>query len=316
VAVAGSVNADYIIRVGRLPGPGETVTGGRLVVRPGGKGANQAHAAARLGAEVRLVACVGTDEAAQTERAALAASGVDTAGLVSCDDAPTGLAVVLVDASGENAIAVAPGASERLTPTLVTGRLDGWLEAGSVLLCSLEIPVEAAAAAARAAAAAGALLVVNPAPARPLPDALLRGAVLTPNEGELRRLVPGAAGEDAVLSRLLDSGARAVIVTRGSRGASMYRTAPPPVHIPALSVAVADTVGAGDAFNGALAWSLACGAALEAAVTAATAAGAAAVTGAGARGALPDRAGLAALLGEAAFAAASHSPQAPGRMRQ
>jgi ribokinase len=304
VAVAGSVNSDYIVRLDRLPGPGETVTGGRLTVRPGGKGANQAHAAARLGADVLLVASVGTDPAAQAERAALAADGVRTCGLVACPDTPTGLAVVLVDSSGENAIAVAPGANERLTPALVTGPLDGWLEAGSVLLCSLEIPVETAVAAAQAAAAAGALPVINPAPARPLPDALLRGAVLTPNEGELRRLVPGAVGEDTVISRLLDAGTRAVIVTRGSRGASIYRAATPPVHIPAPRVEVADTVGAGDAFNGALAWSLASGADLEAAVTAATAAGAAAVTGAGARDALPDRAALAALLGEAAFAAA------------
>lgn len=304
VAVVGSVNADYLVALDRLPQPGETVTGGRLSIRPGGKGANQAHAAARLGAEVLLVACVGSDAAAGQERAALAADGVDTRGL-SSSAGPTGLAVVLVDRAGENAIAVAPGANERLTAGQVTGRLSGWLEAGSVLLCSLEIPVPAATAGALTAAAAGALVVVNPAPARPLPDPLLRDTILTPNEGELRRLVPGAAGEDAAICGLLEAGARAVVVTRGRRGASLYRTDRGPVHVPAPDVEVADTVGAGDAFNGALGWSLACGAGIHAAVAAAAAAGAAACTGPGARDALPTPAALAALLGQDAFAAAS-----------
>jgi ribokinase len=303
VAVIGAVNADYIVRVDRLPQPGETVTGGRLSIRPGGKGANQAHAAARLGADVLLVASVGTDGAADDERAALAADGVDTSGLTA-SAGPTGLAVVLVDASGENAIAVAGAANDRLDPATVTERLGGWLDAGSVLLCSLEVPLAAAVGAAGAAAAAGALPLINPAPARPLPPELLRGAILTPNEGELGRMVPGADGEQAAVSRLLDCGARAVVVTRGRRGASIFAAAQPPVTIGAPSVDVVDTVGAGDAFNGALAWSLACGAPLPAAVTAAAAAGAAACTGTGARDALPTPAGLAALLGQAAFAAA------------
>jgi ribokinase len=304
VAVVGAVNADYIVRVERLPQPGETVTGGRLSVRPGGKGANQAHAAARLGAEVLLVASVGADTPAAGERAALAADGVDTSGLADSSD-PTGVAVVLVDAAGENAIAVAPGANEQLTAGAVTARLRGWLDPASVVLCSLEVPVAAVLAAAEAAAAAGALTVVNPAPAVPLPPALVRGSVLTPNEGELRRLVPGAGGEDAAVARLLGCGARAVVVTRGSRGASIYRTAQPPVAVAAPAVRVVDTVGAGDAFNGALAWSLACGAPIEAAVAAATAAGAAACTGTGARDALPTPAALAALIGDSAVAAAT-----------
>ena len=306
VAVIGAVNADYIVRVDRLPQPGETVTGGRLSVRSGGKGANQAHAAARLGARVLLVASVGTDGPAADERAALAADGVDTSGLTA-SAGPTGLAVVLVDASGENAIAVAGAANDSLAPGTVTERLGGWLDASSVLLCSLEIPLAAAVAAAGAAAAVGALPVINPAPARPLPPELLRGAILTPNEGELARMVPGADGEQGAVARLLDCGARAVVVTRGRRGASIFAAAQPPVTIGAPSVDVVDTVGAGDAFNGALAWSLACGAPLSAAVTAAAAAGAAACTGTGARDALPTPAGLAALLGQAAFAAACPS---------
>lgn len=304
VAVTGAVNADYILRVPTLPRPGETVTGGHLSIRPGGKGANQAHAAAKLGAEVLLVASIGNDQAAVTERAALAADNIDASGL-SVAAAPTGLAVVLVDAAGENAIAVAPGANELLTPTQVTGRLRGWLTPGTVVLCSLEVPLCAAAAAAQAAAAAGALAVVNPAPALPLPAALLSGTILTPNEGELSSLAPDAADEDAAIRHLLDSGARAILVTRGSRGATLHRKASPPVAIPAPSVDVVDTVGAGDAFNGALAWSLASGATLTAAATAAVAAGAAACTGTGARTALPTPATLAPLLGPAAFAAAT-----------
>jgi len=306
VAVIGAVNADYIVRVERLPQPGETVTGGRLSIRPGGKGANQAHAAARLGADALLVASVGTDRPADDERAALAADGVDTSGLTA-STGPTGLAVVLVDARGENAIAVAGAANDRLDPATVTERLGGWLDESSVLLCSLEIPVAAAVAAVGAAAAVGALPVINPAPARPLPPELLRGAILTPNEGELGRMVPGADGEQAAVSRMLDCGARALVVTRGRRGATIFAAARPAVTIGAPPVDVVDTVGAGDAFNGALAWSLACGAPLPAAVTAATAAGAAACTGTGARDALPTPAGLAALLGQAAFAAACRS---------
>jgi ribokinase len=307
VAVVGAVNADYIVRVASLPQPGETVTGGRLSIGSGGKGANQAHAAARLGADVLLVASVGDDAAAQAERAALAADGVDPSGLAQVQGA-TGLAVVLVDDSGENAIAVAPGANDLLTPAIVTERLGRWLAAGSVVLCSLEIPLAAAVAAARVAAASGALLVVNPAPALPLPAELLRGAILTPNEGELGRLVPGADGENAAIARLHDCGARAVVVTRGSRGASIFLTERAPADLSAPPVDVVDTVGAGDAFNGALAWSLACGADLTAAVTAAVAAGAATCTATGARAALPTAATLAALLGDAAFAAASRRP--------
>jgi ribokinase len=308
VAVIGAVNADYIVRVDRLPQPGETVTGGRLSIRPGGKGANQAHAAARLGADVLLVASVGTDGAADDERAALVADGVDTGGLTA-RAGPTGLAVVLVDAAGENAIAVAGAANDQLDPATVAERLSGWLDAGSVLLCSLEIPLAAALVAARVAAAAGALPVINPAPARPMPPELLRGAILTPNEGELGRMVPEADGEQAAVSRLLDCGARAVVVTRGRRGASIFAPAQPPVTIGAPSVDVVDTVGAGDAFNGALAWSLACGAPLQSAVTAATAAGAAACTGTGARDALPTPAALAALLGQPALTAACPPPE-------
>jgi ribokinase len=286
VVVVGSVNADYVVRVGHLPRPGETVTGGRLEIHPGGKGANQAHAAARLGGSVALFAAVGRDSAAESERAALAGDGVDTSGLVQLDG-PSGLAAILVDEHGENMIAVAPGANALLSPELVADRLPGLLRDGGLVLASLEIPVAAVAAAATAAAAAGAAMVINPAPGRRLPAALLRAAVLTPNEGELARLAPDAPDPETAVAGLFEVGARAVMVTRGSRGATLYRPGTPPLSRPAPPVRVVDTVGAGDAFNGALAVALANGGTLDDALDRAVAAGALACTGPGARAALP-----------------------------
>ena len=299
VIVVGSVNADYTVRIGHLPRPGETVTGGRLEILPGGKGGNQAHAAARLGATVTLVAALGEDATGEQARADLVADGIDTSGLV-LDTGPSGVAVILVDAAGENMIAVAPGANERLTAGRVTELLADRVTAGTVILASLEVPLAAVSAAAAAAAAVpGAVLVVNPAPGQALPPDLVDGVILTPNEGELLRLPPagtggtsgadGAAGpdEDAAVAYLLGAGARALIVTRGSRGATLVRPGREPADFPAPHVEVMDTVGAGDAFNGALATALAAGLALETAVTAAVQAGAAACTGQGARQALP-----------------------------
>jgi ribokinase len=295
VVVVGSVNADYVVRVRRLPRPGETVGGGVLSVFPGGKGANQAHAAARLGAATVLVAAVGTDPAADAERAALQQDGADTSELVTCEG-PSGVAVILVDDAGENMIAVAPGANDRLSAELAARRLPPLLGPGSVLLAGLEVPLATAAAAAAAGRAAGATVVLNPAPAMALPPGVLAGVILTPNEGEIRLVVPGAPDEAAAIAAVLGAGARAVVVTRGGRGATLHEPGQPVVTLPAPAVTVVDTVGAGDAFNGALAACLAAGTALRASVATAVAAGAAACTGPGARSALPTMADLAALL--------------------
>jgi ribokinase len=286
VIVVGSVNADYVMRVGHLPAPGETVTGGRLEILPGGKGANQAHAAARLGATVLLVAAVGSDAAGDSARADLAADGIDDSGLFRCDE-PTGVAAILVDAAGENVIAVAPGANDCLTGEVAGERLAHRVDAGTVILASLEIPLTAVVAAGTAAAAAGATLVINPAPGRILPPDLLRGTILTPNDGEILLLTPAGPDEAAAVAYLLAGGVRAVIVTRGGRGATVFRPDQEPVDVPAPRVEVVDTVGAGDAFNGALVTALAGGLPLEPAVAAAVQAGALACTGAGARQALP-----------------------------
>ncbi|HEY2551335.1 MAG TPA: ribokinase [Streptosporangiaceae bacterium] len=295
VAVVGSVNADYVLSVGQLPRPGETVAGGTLAVHPGGKGANQAHAAARLGAGVTLVGAVGTDQAAADERAALAADGVDTSALAECDG-PSGVAVILVDDRGENMIAVAPGANSRLSAEMVTARLAGLLGPGSVVLASLEVPLAAVTAAAAAARRAGATMVINPAPGMPLPAELLAGAILTPNEGELRQVAPEAGDAAAAVASVLAAGAAAVVVTRGNRGAVLYRTGQAAVKVTAPQVSVVDTVGAGDAFNGALGAALSDGIPLMDCLTRAVAAGSLACTGAGARSALPTAAELDAFL--------------------
>jgi ribokinase len=302
VVVVGSVNADYVIRIGHLPQPGETVGAGVLSVFQGGKGANQAHAAARLGAATVLVAAVGTDPAAEAERAALEQDGADPSELVSCDG-PSGVAIILVDDAGENMIAVAPGANQRLSADLVARRLPPLLDRGSVVLAGLEVPLPAVAAAAAAGRTAGATVVINPAPGLALPPGVLAGVILTPNEGEIRLAAPGAPDEAAAIAAVLDAGARAVVVTRGRRGATLHRAGQPVVTVPAPKVTVVDTVGAGDAFNGALAAALADGMSLAAGVELAVAAGAAACTGSGARAALPTRADLAALLAPPATSA-------------
>ncbi len=294
VVVVGSINADYIVHISHLPQPGETVAGGVLAIRPGGKGANQAHAAAGLGASVVMIGAVGADAAGEDERAALRRSGVDTSGLMQ-SDGPSGVAVILVDEAGENMIAVAPGANGQLSAEAATARLSDRIDDRSVLLASLEVPLEAVAAAARTARSAGATVIINPAPGVPLPADLLAGAILTPNEVEIRLVAPDSRSEDEAIAAVLGAGARAVVVTRGARGASLYEPGQPESRLPAPYVAVVDTVGAGDAFNGALAVSLSAGEGLRHSVRWAVAAGAAACTGAGARGALPTRADVEAL---------------------
>ena len=268
VVVIGSANVDLVWRGEHLPLPGETVTDGEFVQLLGGKGANQAAAAAALGAEVVFVGCVGDDDHGRLVRADLEARGVDCSELSISGDAPTGVALITVDRAGENAIAVAPGAN-RLVPAEIGA---GLIRAGDVVLCSLETPVETVEAAVAAARAADALVIVNPAPPRAAPA----GAVLTPNEHECERL----GGIDALLAA-----APAVIVTRGGTGATLYR-AGGTVDQAAFAVDVVDTTGAGDAFNGAVAWAVSNGATLERALPLACAAAALATRAVGARSSL------------------------------
>jgi ribokinase len=290
VIVVGSVNVDLVLRLQRLPRPGETVSGGELSIRQGGKGANQAVAAARLGAGTWLVGAIGDDDHGREAREELESEGVDLSRL-SVVEAPTGVASILVDAQGGNLIGVASGANAAVGRHEVTAAMEELAGPGDVVLANQEIPEEAVRAAAEGARAHGSRFVLNPAPARPI-TAELAGLcdVLTPNQHEAVGL--GFASVDA----LLHAGAGAVVVTRGSEGADLYRRGETRLHIPAFPVEVVDTTGAGDAFNGGLAWALTEGADIEHAVVVGAAAGALATRGLGARGSMPNRDELEELL--------------------
>ncbi|MFN2490325.1 MAG: ribokinase [Actinomycetota bacterium] len=290
VIVVGSVNVDLTTQVERIPAPGETVIGGTFGQSPGGKGGNQAAAAARLGARTWIVGLVGDDAFGATARADLAGSGVDVTHL-GTGRGPTGVAQIIVDGLGENLIAVASGANEELGRAAVEAALERIPGAGAVVLANLEIPLEAVAAAASWAEANGCVFVLNPAPARALPEDLLALCdVLTPNEHEARALGARSAEE------LVERGAPVVVRTRGGRGADLLRAGAPPRHQEAFEVEVVDTTGAGDAFSAALAWSLGEGRDMERAVEYAAAAGALATRAVGARAGAPDRAEVEALV--------------------
>jgi ribokinase len=281
VYVVGSVNLDLVVRTATLPGPGETVTGGTFERHGGGKSANQAVAAAREGATVRMVGAVGSDDLGDEAVADLAGEGVDVSAVARVT-APTGVALIAVDEAGENQIAVASGANNELTPAAVEAALAG-AEPGGVVLIGLEVPDAPVLAAARAGRAAGLQVVLNPAPARPLPDELLElGPLLTPNEPEAAAL-SGEADPEAAARALTKRTGAPVVVTIGPAGA-LLADGDALERIPAPKVEAVDTTGAGDAFNGALAAALADGAELGDAVRAAVAAAADSVRRPGARG--------------------------------
>ncbi len=281
VYVIGSINVDLVVRAASLPTPGETVTGGTFERHGGGKSANQAVAAARAGAAVRMIGAVGDDDLGEEAVAALEAEGIDVAGVQRLADAPTGVALIAVDAAGENQIAVASGANAELAGEAVAAALDG--ASGGVALLGLEVPDAAVLAGARAARAAGLTVVINPAPARPLGDELLAVApILTPNGGEAAALSGEDDPEAAALALAERTGAP-VVVTVGSSGALLVEDGALQ-RIPAPKVEAIDTTGAGDAFNGALAAALAGGTAVADAVREAVAVAAESVRRPGARG--------------------------------
>jgi len=291
VCVVGSANVDYAVALPRLPGPGETVLGGTLLVGLGGKGANQAVAAARLGAEVSLLACVGEDPQGELLRDGLALAGVDVSGVMSAE-AATGTALICVDPEGRNQIAVASGANAALEPE----RLEAFaaaVERARVVVCQLETPLAGVRWALALARRHGARTILNPAPAAELSDDLLRLAdVLTPNESEAARLTGRAVTDvmsaaQAARDLRARSGAVAVI-TLGAAGCVVAAEGEPR-HVPAFAVTAVDTTGAGDAFTGALAAGLAAGCGLEEAISLASAAAALACTRRGAQSTMPAR---------------------------
>ena len=295
VTVVGSLNEDVLIAVDRLPGRGETVIGGSVELAPGGKGANQAAAAGRLGRGVHMVGRVGADAAADRQLAALADAGVNVGRVQRTPGVPTGTATIPVEqGSGENLILVVPGANGELRPADVDVES---VPRARVLLLQLEVPMETVRA---AAAAARGTVVLNPAPAQPLPADLLAAVdVLVPNEHELAELAGVADGERAPaelaeLARSVASGS--VVVTLGARGALVVPAGGPVLLQAPPEVTPVDTTGAGDCFCGALAQALSRGEELAAAVRYAVTAAALSTTGPGARGALPDDEAVRALL--------------------
>jgi ribokinase len=293
VVVVGSINVDLVVRAQRLPRPGETVLGGSFAQHHGGKGANQAVAAARVGARVRLIGAVGDDLRGDAALAALAEEGVDVA-RVARRAAPTGVAIIAVDADGENQIVVAPGANALVGPEDIT---DDALADATALLTGFELPMVVVEEAVRRAAEHDIPVIVNVAPAAPIPSALLTVApVLVLNERE-SRVVAGHERPDRALDALARMSRGPVVVTRGALGGTLAIGDGrwPVAAFPAP--AVVDTTGAGDAFVGVVSARLGAGASLEEALRAGSAAGALSVGGAGAREGMPTTAELAAFLG-------------------
>ena len=292
IVVFGSLNRDVRLAAHRIARPGETVGGARLDLLWGGKGANQAVAAARLGGDVRLVSAVGDDETGRAALAALDAEGVDRTHVRTVPGTPTGTAIVLVDAAGDNAITVAPGANAEVRAEHLAAALD--TAAPGVLLTCFELPVEEVRVAAGTAAAAGWQVVVNPAPATgPLTGRWPDGCVFTPNAHELAALT-GIADAPAAARRLADLTRGAVVATLGADGAIVV-DGDRVERVAAPQVTPVDTTGAGDAFNGALAWGRARGVDLVAAARTAVAAASASTEHEGAREGMVTRARLAAL---------------------
>jgi ribokinase len=253
VAVVGSLNMDIVVPVPHHPAPGETVLGGDPFRNPGGKGANQAVAAARLGRPTSMVGRVGRDEAGSELVKALRDSDVDASRVTATENAPTGIALITVDDRGENSIVVSPGANARVTEEDVK-QAERVVSSAGALLLQLEIPLEAVVAAARTSTGT---VILNPAPARPLPPSLLEAVdVLVPNRSELA-LLSGAGAEPpdeataaSMAARL--TGPRAVVVTLGPEGALVVEGGRSE-RVPAVPVKAVDTTAAGDAFCGALA---------------------------------------------------------------
>ncbi len=293
VLVVGSSNTDMVVRVPRIPRPGETLLGGDFAMAAGGKGANQAVAAARAGGRVTFVARVGDDLFGREALEGFGRDGIDTRYVLATPGAPSGIALITVDERGENSIAVASGANTLLSVADIeaAGRA---FDATDIVLLQLESPIETVEAAVRAAGSRGKPVILNPAPARELDDALLRqAAFLTPNEHEAGLLagvpVEDERGAREAARKLRARGPGTVVITLGARGvfasAEAFEGA-----LPAFAVEPVDTTAAGDAFNGALAVALAENRPLPDALRFAQAAAAISVTRAGAQPSAPTRA--------------------------
>lgn len=306
IFVLGSANMDLVIAVGRLPRAGETLSGGDLALFPGGKGANQACAAARLGGRVFMIGQVGADPFGPKLLASLREAGVDVS-RVGVSERPTGCACIYVLPDGENSIVISPGANATLDPGTALSRLEDLTE-GDILLAQLEIPIETVEAAFKHALNRGAIAILDPAPARPLPAGLLATVgVLTPNQTEAACVLNDPHNEvrdfnqaAAAAARLIQLGPRAVVMKLGSLG-SLWSDGTSREPAEAFRVTAVDTTAAGDVFNGAFAVALAEGAPVASALRFANAAAAISVTRAGAQTSVPERGEVEHLVARGAF---------------
>ncbi|MFW6146420.1 MAG: ribokinase [Planctomycetota bacterium] len=299
ILVVGSINMDLVVRSEHIPAPGETVLGGDLITSPGGKGANQAVAAARLGGGCRMIGRVGDDSFGEALLANLAAEGVDTAGVRALAGIPSGVALIAVAADGENAIVVAPGANGRLTAEELEAH-DEAFAAASVVVLQLELPLDTVVAAAERARRHGCTVILDPAPApAALPAALYAVDVISPNVSEAATLL-GRAGADGehVAAALAERGAAAAVLKLGAAGSLVWQDGRAE-RIAPFAVTPVDTTAAGDAFTAALAVAVARGDALADAARFANAAGALACTRVGAQNAAPRLEEVASLMRQA-----------------
>ncbi|CAN5758651.1 ribokinase [soil metagenome] len=293
VIVVGSLNVDLVVRAPTLPAPGQTVAGDDLARHQGGKGGNQAVAAARLGAEVAFVGAVGLDDFGDASLDALAGESISVAQVARLDR-PTGVALIVVDANGQNQIAVAGGANSGLTAAMVGSAVQELQPiSGDVVLVSREIPPGAVRTALAGGRAAGAMTILNPAPADGLDEETRRLAdFLTPNSTELEMIGRTSTPAEAAASLLAEAGTRWLAVTLGAAGAVLFERGGAAVHAPAPRVQPLDTTGAGDTFNGALAALLAGGRSPAEAVAWAVTAASLSTLRAGARDGMPTSAQL------------------------
>ncbi len=304
IVVVGSLNADFVVRAPRFPAAGETVTGESFAMFPGGKGANQAYAAAKLGGAVGMVGQVGNDPQAEALRQNLASVGVDVSRVARDREVSTGIAVIGIEPSGQNRIVIVPGSNGTFTPDRLEPGRD-LIASASIVLLQLEVPMATVQAAAGLARRAGARVILDPAPAAPVPDDLLCASdYVTPNETELAVLTGMPAGESVTREtaaekarEILARGARKVIVKMGSAGALLVEGSRERFW-PARKVKAVDTTAAGDAFNGAFAVALAEGQGEDEAGAFACAAAAVSVTREGAQPSMPTREEVERLLRE------------------
>ena len=294
IFVLGSANMDLVIAVDHLPRAGETLAGGDLALFPGGKGANQAYAAATLGGRVSIVAAVGSDPFGPKLLSSLADAGVDTR-LVEISEAPTGCACIYVLPDGDNSIVISPGANATLTPEKALAKLQGMRE-GDFLLAQLETPLNAVEAAFAYARTLGVTTILDPAPARPLPASLLENVdILTPNQTEAGVLlgnpelcIDSFADAERTAVELLALGPQAVVLKLGALGC-LFADASEQIGARGFTVKAVDTTAAGDVFNAALAVAMAEGFSLPRALRFANAAAAVSVTRPGAQNSAPTR---------------------------